>query len=184
MKIFLTVFIIFLSLQSFTKADDISEFQIEGISIGDSALKFFSKNKLISNKRNWYNDNKFYPVLFDIDSENYDQLQLHFKLNDNKYKIHAVGGHKQFNNNPKDCYPLKKKIDKSLKKLFSNSKINQVEMKHPTDKSGKSIVTQTSFTLKNGTVLSACYDMSKNYNSEFRLIINTSEIYDWYLVGY
>ena len=57
-------------------------------------------------------------------------------------------------------------------------------MKHPTDKSGKSIVTQTSFTLKNGTVLSACYDMSKNYNSEFRLIINTSEIYDWYLVGY
>ena len=42
-KLFFLLFIINIGLQSWTKADDISEFEIEGISIGDSALKYFSK---------------------------------------------------------------------------------------------------------------------------------------------
>ena len=46
MKILLSILILVFSLQSWTKADDISEFQIEGISIGDSALNFYSKRKL------------------------------------------------------------------------------------------------------------------------------------------
>ena len=40
MRIFLSVLILILNLQSWTKADDISDFQIEGMSIGDSLLKF------------------------------------------------------------------------------------------------------------------------------------------------
>ena len=184
MRIFLSILILVFSLQSWTKADDISDFEIEGISIGDNALKFFSEKKLISNKRNWYNDNKFYPVLFEIKSEKYDNLQLHFKINDSKYKVHAVGGHKNFNKNPKDCYLLKKEIDGVLRNLFNNSKVNEAEMKHPSDKSGESIVTQTSFTIENGTVVSACYDMREKYNSEFRIILSDKEIYNWYRNAY
>ena len=43
MKIHLIAFILILSFQSLTKADDISDFEIEGISIGDSLLNFFNK---------------------------------------------------------------------------------------------------------------------------------------------
>ena len=38
MRKFLLILILILSFQSWTKADDLSDFQIEGISIGDSLL--------------------------------------------------------------------------------------------------------------------------------------------------
>ena len=46
MRVFLTVFILIFSLQSWAKADDIRDFQIEGISIGDSLLDYFSEEEI------------------------------------------------------------------------------------------------------------------------------------------
>ncbi len=43
MRLFLSIIILF-SFQSWTKANDVRDFQIEGMSIGDSALKYFSKD--------------------------------------------------------------------------------------------------------------------------------------------
>ncbi len=54
MKIFLSIFFVILSLQSWTKADDIKDFEIEGISIGDSALDFFSINQIKNNSMNFF----------------------------------------------------------------------------------------------------------------------------------
>ena len=51
MRIFLSVIIIIFNLQSKTIADDISDFQIEGISVGDSALNYFSKSELEERER-------------------------------------------------------------------------------------------------------------------------------------
>ena len=42
MKVFLTILFLIFSIQSWTKADDIKDFQIEGMSIGDSLLDYFS----------------------------------------------------------------------------------------------------------------------------------------------
>ena len=46
MKRLLLILILTFSFQTLTKADDMSEFEIEGISIGDSALDFFSKEDI------------------------------------------------------------------------------------------------------------------------------------------
>ena len=46
MRLFLSLLILIFSLQSLTKADDISEFEIEGMSIGDSLLDYFSEDQL------------------------------------------------------------------------------------------------------------------------------------------
>ena len=51
MRVFITVLILIFSLQSLTKADDIRDFQIEGMSIGDSALDYFSKSEINKLKR-------------------------------------------------------------------------------------------------------------------------------------
>ena len=65
MKIFLTVFIIIFSLQSWIKADDIRDFEIEGMSIGDSALEFYDKELIISNTHTQpYKDDEYYTVEF------------------------------------------------------------------------------------------------------------------------
>ena len=46
MRIFLSVLILILSLQSWTKADDIRDFEIEGTSIGDSLINHFKENEV------------------------------------------------------------------------------------------------------------------------------------------
>ena len=43
---FLTILFLIFSLQSWTNADEIDEFSIEGISIGDSLLSYFSVNEI------------------------------------------------------------------------------------------------------------------------------------------
>ena len=45
----LLILILTLSFQTLTKADDIKDFQIEGMSIGDSLLDFFSEDEIINN---------------------------------------------------------------------------------------------------------------------------------------
>ena len=56
MKTFILIFLLFISFQSLTKSDDISDFEIEGISIGDNALDHFSKSKIKNNQKNYYKD--------------------------------------------------------------------------------------------------------------------------------
>ena len=46
MRVFIAVLVLIFSLQSWTKADDISDFEIEGISIGDSLLDYFSEEEI------------------------------------------------------------------------------------------------------------------------------------------
>ena len=48
-KRLLLILILTFSFQSLTKADDIRDFQIEGISVGDSLLDYFSENEIKSN---------------------------------------------------------------------------------------------------------------------------------------
>ena len=63
MKRLLLILILTLSLQTLVKSDDIRDFQIEGISIGDSALDFFSEDEILKNIRKGAyegSDGKFY----------------------------------------------------------------------------------------------------------------------------
>ena len=46
MKFFLITLIFFFNIQSLSKADDIRDFEIEGMSIGDSLLEHFSKKSI------------------------------------------------------------------------------------------------------------------------------------------
>jgi len=50
MKRLLLILILTLSLQSWTKADDIRDFEIEGISIGSSLLDKYNKSQIIKKK--------------------------------------------------------------------------------------------------------------------------------------
>ena len=46
MRVYIIVLVLIFSLQSLTKADDIRDFQIEGISIGSSLIDYFTKNEI------------------------------------------------------------------------------------------------------------------------------------------
>ena len=45
MRIFITIIICIFSFQTLANSDDIRDFEIEGMSIGDNALDFFTKEE-------------------------------------------------------------------------------------------------------------------------------------------
>ena len=58
MRIFIAALVLIFSLQSWSKADDIRDFEIEGMSIGDSLLDYLSEEEIKSNKKFLYNSKK------------------------------------------------------------------------------------------------------------------------------
>ena len=75
MNKFLLILILIFSFQSWTKADDISDFQIEGMSIGDSALDYFSEKEINDSKKTPYENKKWatWPIF-----KNYTKRNLAF----------------------------------------------------------------------------------------------------------
>ena len=73
MRSIILALVLIISLQSWTKADDIRDFQIEGMSIGDSALDFFSKLEIKKNERKY----KLYNVIRAGISNREDPLPTH-----------------------------------------------------------------------------------------------------------
>ena len=79
MKIFILILLIF-NIQSWTKADDIRDFQIEGISIGDSLLDHMTKKEINSSKRNYLKNKKYYVVGYDKNLDNYTPVDVYLNL--------------------------------------------------------------------------------------------------------
>ena len=175
--LFLTIIIIF-NIQSWSIADDIKDFQIEGISIGDSLLKFYSKNELkkkIQGKDAYfYKDKKFADFIFKPKSQSseYKNLQITINPKDKKYKIYNVAGQIFFENDMPGCQIKKKKIISEILLLFPNNEFESSFKSHAIDKTGDSKVDQSIMELANGTILVECYDWSKKYRYADKLIIS------------
>ena len=86
------ILILTLSFQPWTKADDIRDFEIEGISIGDSALDHFTKNEIIKGKRNYYKNNKFTDSEIFKKSQLYHSLHINYKTGDKRFIIKGISG--------------------------------------------------------------------------------------------
>ena len=191
MRVFITVLILIFSLQSLTKADDIRDFQIEGMSIGDSALDFFSKSILEKNKvLEWYDTKVFTPIaeLTLTDSKIYTSFQIAVKSKDKKYKIESISGFVFYKDDVSECYKRIDTISKEIKELFVNIEdLGKQTYKHSYDKTGKSKITDVILRDKNGDeIVIACYDWSDNlpYWDQLRISINTNEYVDWLNVAY
>ena len=148
MRIFFIVLIFIFSLQSWTKADDITDFQIEGMSIGDSLLNYMNIEKINISKRNYFDDERKYYVVGISDNLNsYDVVDLYLKTGDNKYIIRTMGGILDLSGSK--CFSKKEEIAKELENFFPNIKKEEFEKTHEYDKSNKSKQYQTVFFLKN-----------------------------------
>ena len=185
MRVFVLVLVLIFSFQSWTKADDIGEFEIEGMSIGDSLLDHFSEEKILENKATYYNDDKISTSKLLSDKfENFDQLDISFVTKNNKYTIIGISAAIYETNIPEGCKSKSKKIKNFVIETLNN--INYVyeeeTVDHPIDKSGKSTVETKYFYLKNGDLISVqCYNFSKetSFTSALKLSINKKELVNW-----
>jgi len=193
MRVFIAVIVLIFSFQSWTKAEDISDFEIEGMSIGDSLLDYFSKDEIEANINDVYSyikDKTFVQAGFDIFEgfkwSKYESVQIEFKKNDKDYIIHGVTG-KIFSNYDKDieaCFERQDKVTNELASIFKNQKKYPARViKHTADKSGQSKVRQAAFMFKQSEdlVLIECYDWHKDtkYKSNFKIVLSTKELNEW-----
>lgn len=151
------------NFQTWTKADDIIDFQIEGMSVGDSLLNYMSENE-IKNKSTdtFYYKNKkylyrYYPSLDFL--KDFDSIQISFKAFDQKYIIEGIAGVIRPININK-CSKKSEEIKKELDTIFKTKAIFDKG-----DHSGHEGSTYKRFTYKlnQGHVVIICYDMSKKF---------------------
>ena len=194
MRIFITVIVLIFSLQSLTKADDISDFKIEGMSIGDSLLDFFSEEKINNfvNYDNLPSDMKFrIAELYskrDMEMNRYDGIQIYYKPDDKKFILHGVSGHFLCaNKNKTECKNVYADIVNSISSDFKNIKGEEQTFKHIDDKSGKSIVTNYSINLYNGSIITVTYTDWSNeveWVDNVSVDVSTIEVNNWIAKGY
>ena len=166
------LFLILFSFSAPSFADDISEFQIEGMSIGYSLLDYFSELEIKNNKRNYvFKNNKFYGVgLENLTSfEIYDTVVVYLKTDDKKYLTHAIHGVINYAKNIKDCYKKMDEIVLEMSDTFKNiakkgKKDIERDPRYTGDPTGKTIVTRLSFWFDNDDRASiSCYDYSEEH---------------------
>ena len=170
MRIFIAVIVLIFSLQSWTKADDISDFEIEGISIGDSLLSIANETQIISSKSNInYESDKFEIYNLDelIDLKTYEYATVAIKKNDKNYIINNIAGSISY----KDltyCLNLRDKIQNKIVNIFNNAETSKTEFKSKRDPTGKSKIYAIRNYLKpypsEEAISIHCYDMSKDTN--------------------
>ena len=163
MKRFLAILVLGLFLITPSWADDIRDFQIEGMSVGDSLLDFMSESE-IKNKSadtHYYKSRKyvyyFYPSLDFL--KTYNNIQVTVKGNDKDYKIHGLDGVIRFRNNIKSCHKKQNEIKKELDEIFISNAKKDIG-KHPGYKDSTYI--RYTYYLSDGAQAEViCYDMSK-----------------------
>lgn len=186
MRLFLLALIFIFSLQSWSKADDIRDFQIEGISLKDSALKHFKKNEFnLSNKNNSSDIyDKYCPRIYKTYS---DGICYYTKKNDKKFTIESIAGFIPFPNNIKACHTKQIEIDKKIESLFPNTQKNIYEYKNPADRSGQSFERDIIYTFKDGSEAgTACLEWGKKYKKKYpnaqnhlQVFLDTKEYAKW-----
>ena len=191
MRVFVAVLILIFSLQSLTKADDIRDFQIEGISLYSSLLDYFTekkiKDKLKDESTYYYKNNKYAIIGFDeISSDQiYERIVVTIKPKDNKYIIYEIRGEIDFNNID-DCLDKQKIIVNEVSQLFKNLKFKDRKVKHGVDKTGKSIVYAKELEFENkDEIRIGCLDWSdemtnkNNWKDGLMVLLASNELLTW-----
>ena len=187
MRIFIATLLLIFSFQSLTKADDISDFEIEGMSVGDSAINFFSEDEILNRKKKGfvYKKKDFYSATFRNKTffKIYDQVQLHLKKNDQNYIIYSIGGKKIYYEGIKKCYEDMEKALSEMKQFFPSAKVLDEGI---TDwSSSQNVNTKVkSFYVQmqsKDEVSIACYDHpeSGNFKDNLTIAIDSKEFVMW-----
>ena len=200
MKTFLTFFVLLFSSSLF--ADDISDFEIEGISIGDSLLDYMTEDEIleeIEKNKGGYSylkeSNKYVEISIKKNLRTYDFLAVFIKNNstseyitnkNEKYIILSMRGATRYNEDFDSCIAKRDEIVSELSKVFPNADKSESFFKHAVDPSGNSIVDAVYFELDSGVESEvSCYNfeetlrIKKNWAEGLQVSIDSEEIVSW-----
>ena len=175
-RLSLYLFLIFFTLQTSSWADDIRDFEIEGMSIGDSLLDYFSEEQIKNQKQKtqYPGSDKFIIYTFNNNQQNksfddfeiYDAITIDIMKYDKKYIIEALSGALRFRDNIDGCHEIKLEIENEFSTLFKNAKTTKTKMEKLLDKSGESFTSIAEYLLPTEDVAQiTCDDWSEKFAS-------------------
>ena len=189
MKRLLLILILMLSFQALSKADEIRDFQIEGMSIGDNLLDYFNKEKIKLNEKNYYKNKDYIPVWIKSSNfEDYDGVQFHYHKIQSDYIIVGIEGIIFYKDNMEGCYKKMNEIDKNFMNNFSSLERKDYGIvKHTGDKSGKSTAKDIVYFFNSKDAMYVkCFDWSKKmgFEDNLRVGLKTKELNSWFGIAY
>ena len=114
-------------------ADDIKDFQIEGMSVGDSLLDYMTLNEIKKAKKDkdniYYNNKSFVSIMSSTKIYNnlkvFDDVYFTLKTKDKEFIIYAIEGKIMIKDNKKNtCYNEQKIIANDIQKVFPSLNLN------------------------------------------------------------
>ena len=170
MKKLLAIFILCLCFTTSSQADDIRDFQIEGINIGDSLLDFFSLNQLkdLANHRSTFSYHNSKAKIIrthrdeparkgEMKSSTYDFVGITV-FDEVDYEIIGIQGYLRFENID-DCNKERLKVEKAIENTLNKKPEREIK-KHAYDKISLSYNSWFFFDIK-GHININCTDWHK-----------------------
>ena len=173
-------------------ADDISEYQIEGISIGDSLLDHLSKEEIITeieiNKPAYnYLTEDFAEVYLFGNFDIYDHLSFMVKPKDKHYTIYSIKGSISYDDKLEQCFAKQKEIEKEFSSMYKNAKKREITLEFDWDPTGESVSHNIQFFFDSGdyseincTKYKKSLKIKNNWEDALQVSISKKEIFDWF----
>ena len=190
-RLSLYLFLLLFTLQTPSWAVDISDFQIEGMSIGDSLLDYMSEENIkteIKKTRYIYTylNEDFGEVYLHEELQTYDYMSFFVKPNDEKFLIYEVRGIISYIEDLNGCHKKQNEIVEEISKIFEDAKKLEKSFKSRHDPSGKSTKDKVIFTFDSGDEIQInCSNweenlrIKNNWGEGISVIISTNEVLNW-----
>jgi len=186
MKKLLAIIILSLCFITPFQADDIRDFEIEGVSLGESLLNSFSEKAILEDKPNWFK-NKDYSIANNLRSKNfetYEFLQIAYKTEDKKYVVEGIEGFIFFSNLD-DCLDKIREIDREISGFFTNVKRSPLRKHKHNNPDNSSIIHSMNFRFKSGASIGLGCSLFKDLDPpvDLRVILRSND-YAYFLKHY
>ena len=201
-KLLVLLFSIFFLSSPSVFADDISDFSIEGISIGDSLLDYMTEDEILEEieiTKDWYTflkePRKFSHIYLRRDFITYDEVSFLIKNNSSnkyltnkneKYKILFLAGSKHYIEDLEGCMKERDEVVKIISQMFPGLIKEEYSYSHSGDPSGNSMKYDVYFQHSSGAEIEVSCDnfeenlrISNNFSEGLNLSISSAETTNW-----
>ena len=201
-KLLILLFSFFLLSTTSVFADDISDFEIEGMSIGDSLLDYMTEDVILeeierTKNRHIYMDEpyKYSSVYLYKEFPIYDYLTFYVKNNavnqyvtnsNEKYTILSIRGFLPYIEDFDSCIAKRDELTEILSTMFKNATKEERLSSHPLDPSGNSITDAIGLFLDSGDrVEIVCsnweetFRIKNRYSEGLSVVLKAKEITEW-----
>ena len=195
-RLILYFYLIFFSISVHAISEDISDFEIDGISVGASALKYFNKKEILKQiDENAYmydylkNPKKFGHIVLREGLKEYSFVQMFVSLN-NEYTIEGINANIDEDivskSDLQNCLKQMKEVEKVFSQIFNKYEKYEGDAEHPIDPSGRSRFHYVKFLFENGDNAQAqCYDFEEelkkknNWAEGLTVTVRKKDVSNW-----